>query len=146
MSSAEPPLPEQSVGVLDWVPTYGHALHKVGQMFDVVRIDGAYGDAVAARLLATAAPETGPGPVVVDRSRRHAVYFFLAPGAGAGYDWPPGAACLRQRNADVFVGVTALEGETWPLTWLAPPTRSHPFVDPGALYACLGGASERPFG
>ncbi|MDI2130723.1 hypothetical protein [Yinghuangia seranimata] len=134
MTSQTPPVPERFAGVLDWVPAYGHALRRVGRSFDVVRIDGDYGGAVAARLFAA---DRAPGPVVVDRSRRHAVYFFVAPGAGAGYRWPSGTSYLGRRAGEVYVGVPALEGETWPLSWRCPPRPERPFVDAAVLHAAL---------
>ncbi|MCF2527356.1 hypothetical protein [Yinghuangia soli] len=154
MGANIPPVPEQFAGVLDWVPTYGIALRRVGTAFEVVRIDGEYGDAVAGRLFAAwsaawsaAVPgrgpgahldgDGGPGPVVEDRSRRHAVYFFLAPGAGLPYRWPPGTTYLGRRSGEAYVGVPAVDGETWPLSWRCPPTRERPFVDPALLHASL---------
>lgn len=139
MSSHHPPVPGRFAGVLDWVPTYGLALRKVGLAFEVVRIDGEYGDAVAERLFAAGpgAEAGGPGPVVEDRSRRHAVYFFLAPEAGLPYRWPPGTTYLGRRSGEAYVGVPALDGETWPLSWLCPPSPEQPFVDPELLHASL---------
>ncbi|WTW92623.1 hypothetical protein OG216_04190 [Streptomycetaceae bacterium NBC_01309] len=134
MSTPNPPVPEQFAGVLDWVPTYGHALRKVGIAFEVVRIDGDYGDAVADRLFIAGGV---PGPVVENRSRRQALYFFLAPGAGAPYRWPPGTTYLGRRTGEAYVGVPALDGETWPLSWRWQPTPEHPFVDAALLHASL---------
>lgn len=126
--------PERFAGVLDWVPTYGHALHRVGPAFEVVRIGGDYGDAVADRLFLAVGV---PGPVVENRSRRHALYFFLAPGAGAPYRWPAGTTYLGRRTGEAYVGVPALDGETWPLSWRWQPTPERPFVDAAQLHASL---------
>ncbi|MEV8458813.1 MULTISPECIES: hypothetical protein [Streptomyces] len=36
-----------------------------------------------------------------------------------------------------YVGIPALDGNTWPLRWYSEPTTTAPYVDAGALLATL---------
>jgi hypothetical protein len=107
-----------------WLPATGHQLHRTGVQFDAVRIAGLGGDGIA-------------GPVIHGRSGKGCTYFLLPPGAAAGYRWPPGVTVLGTGNHVGYVGVPALEGRTWPLSWRSRPTGEQPFVDAAALHGAL---------
>jgi hypothetical protein len=108
----------------DWLPATGHQLHRTGVQFDAVRIAGLGGDGIL-------------GPVIQDRSGKGCTYFLLPPGAAADYRWPPGVTVLGTGNQVGYVGVPALEGRTWPLSWRSGPTGEQPFVDAAALHEAL---------
>jgi hypothetical protein len=37
-----------------------------------------------------------------------------------------------------YIGIPALDGNTWPLQWYSEPTPTMPYVDPERLHAALG--------
>jgi hypothetical protein len=117
----------------DWLPATGHQLRRTGVQFDAVRVAGLRGAGVT-------------GPVIHDRSGEGSTYFLLAPGTAGGYRWPPGVTLLGAGHRAGYVGVPALEGRTWPLSWGSRPTAEEPFVDAAALHAALsvpGGGQGR---
>ncbi len=66
------------------------------------------------------------------------VHFLLAPGEVAAYDWPLGVQHFGGRTRTVtFVGIPALEGNTWPLRWYSAPTVTAPYVSATKLRAAL---------
>jgi hypothetical protein len=43
-----------------------------------------------------------------------------------------------------YIGVPALDGNTWPLRWYSPPTRSAPHVSPEALREAVASGPPPP--
>ena len=68
------------------------------------------------------------------------MYFLLAPGAARAREWPLGVQ--RFGGAGVrtvtYIGIPALDGNTWPLQWYSEPTVTAPYVEAGRLGAVLG--------
>ncbi|MCJ1678371.1 hypothetical protein MTF65_13630 [Streptomyces sp. APSN-46.1] len=120
----------------DWVPLLGHQLHRTGIHFDAVRIQGVRGEAVAAQLIEATGGRAGP--VVCEASGFRWMYFLLPPGTSRTYAWPLGVQRFGAGQRTVaYVGVPALDGNTWPLLWQSRPSALAPFVDPEALHALL---------
>ncbi|WP_254399647.1 hypothetical protein [Streptomyces sp. AC602_WCS936] len=120
-----------------WVPLAGHQLHLAGVHFDAVRVDGIRGELVADWLVEATADDAGP--IVCEAGGGRWVYFLLAPGEVSAYDWPLGVQQLGGRGRTVtYVGVPALEGNTWPLRWYSVPTATVPYVSATKLRAALG--------
>ncbi|MCB5170255.1 hypothetical protein LG634_36335 [Streptomyces bambusae] len=120
----------------DWVPLLGHRLHPTGVHFDAVRIQGVRGEAVAAQLDEATGGQAGP--VICEATGFRWMYFLLAPGAAAGYAWPLGVQRFTARPRTVaYIGVPALEGNTWPLSWQSRPSHAARFVDAAALFDVL---------
>ncbi|KUN79772.1 hypothetical protein AQJ66_27840 [Streptomyces bungoensis] len=119
-----------------WVPVRGHRLRVAGVHFDAVRIEGRRGEAVADRVVERGDGDAGP-IVCEGGGRTRWVYFLLPPGVVHRYDWPLGVQHfgLRADRTVTYVGVPALEGETWPLRWYSEPTPTAPYVDAEALLA-----------
>jgi hypothetical protein len=117
----------------DWVPAAGHQLRVTGVHFDAVRIEGVRGELVAARLIEAAGGDAGP--VVCEASGFRWMYFLLAPGEVRKYDWPLGVQRFggKGMRSVTYIGIPALDGNTWPLRWYSEPTPDTPYVDPGAL-------------
>jgi hypothetical protein len=127
-----PPLPYRP----DWVPASGHQLSRTGVQFDAVRIAGLRAEEVADEL----ADETddAAGPIIREAVGARWMYFLCPPGSATDYRWPPGIMRLSGTSTSVgYVGVPALHGDTWPLSWYSRPTEQAPFVDPALLYATL---------
>ncbi|MFC8098035.1 hypothetical protein [Streptomyces sp. NPDC057363] len=121
-----------------WVPVAGHQLHVAGVHFDAVRIDGIRGELVADWLVE--ATDEDAGPIVCEGSGGRWVYFLLAPGEVAAYDWPLGVQRLgggRGARTVTYIGIPALEGNTWPLRWYSGPTATAPYVCAAKLSAAL---------
>ncbi|MFD6419169.1 hypothetical protein [Streptomyces sp. NPDC060194] len=116
----------------DWVPARGHQLRLAGIHFDAIRVRGVRGEAVLHHLAALT--EGRPGPVVREVHGGRWTYFLLAPGASAGHDWPPGATCFGPAARDLYVGIPAAHGETYPLSWRCGPPREGQFVDAALLH------------
>ena len=114
---------------IGWLPASGHQLHRTGVQFDAVRVAGPRGE--------EAAEAVGAGPVIHDRSGHGQTYFLLPPGTAADYRWPPGSTPLGTAHRVGYVGVPALEGPTWPLSWRSRPTADAPFVDAAVLHEAL---------
>ncbi|EPH45894.1 hypothetical protein ABT390_20020 [Streptomyces aurantiacus] len=111
-----------------WIPATGHALRHTGIHFDAIRVPGALGDQVAYELIQFADFEAGP--IVREVTGGRNMYFLLRPGTAALHVWRGGARALgRDGRGVAFVGVPALEGNTWPLDWRSLPTREVPFVE-----------------
>ncbi|WP_443053844.1 hypothetical protein [Streptomyces sp. NBC_00670] len=123
-----------------WVPPSGHRLHVTGVHFDAVRIEGLRGELVADHLIE--ATDEDAGPIVCEAARGRWVYFLLPPGTVRRYDWPAGVQQLpcRDDRTVTYIGIPALEGNTWPLRWYSAPTPTAPHVDAAALH----GAVARP--
>ncbi|WP_432135087.1 MULTISPECIES: hypothetical protein [unclassified Streptomyces] len=121
----------------DWVPAAGHQLRLVGVYFDAVRVEGRRGEAVAEWLVERS--DGDAGPIVCEAGGSRWVYFLLPPGMSQGYDWPLGVQRLggRGEHTVTYLGIPALDGDTWPLRWYSEPTRTAPYVDPPALHATL---------
>ncbi|WP_254406265.1 hypothetical protein [Streptomyces sp. AC627_RSS907] len=122
-----------------WVPVAGHQLHVAGVHFDAVRIDGIHGELVADWLVE--ATDEDAGPIVCEAGGGRWVYFLLAPGEISAYDWPRGVQQLgggRRTRTVTYVGIPALEGNTWPLRWYSGPTATAPYVSAARLLAALG--------
>ncbi|WP_254396762.1 hypothetical protein [Streptomyces sp. AC558_RSS880] len=121
-----------------WVPLLGHRLHVVGVHFDAVRIEGLHGELVADHLIE--ATDEDAGPIVCEVTRGRWVYFLLPPGTVRRHDWPPGVQQLSGRGDPTvtYIGVPALDGNTWPLRWYSAPTPTSPYVCAAKLGAALG--------
>ncbi|MGW2644041.1 hypothetical protein ACWC2T_03785 [Streptomyces sp. NPDC001393] len=118
-----------------WVPLRGHRLRVAGVHFDAVRIEGRWGEAVAESLIEREDDDAGP-IVCAGGSGTRWVYFLLAPGVVHHYDWPLGVQYFGRRidrTTVTYVGVPALDGDTWPLRWYSEPTPTAPYVDAEAL-------------
>ncbi|TGA83992.1 hypothetical protein [Streptomyces sp. MZ04] len=123
-----PPAP-----VHDWIPRSGHALRHAGIHFDAIRIGGALGEQVAYELMQFTDFEAGP--IVREATGARNLYFLLRAGDAAGHVWRDGARAIgREGRSVAFVGVPALEGNTWPLDWRSPPTAEVPFVEAELLH------------
>ncbi|MEV4432168.1 hypothetical protein [Streptomyces sp. NPDC049585] len=122
----------------DWVPLRGHHLWRCGVHFDVVRVPGAYGQAIAARLRELVGPGDA-GAIVYEEKGGGWTYFLLPPGSAEDYSWPANVERLSGPRTIAYIGVPALPGtgNTWPLSWCSPPTRVAPFVEPEVLLDVL---------
>ncbi|MFP3988900.1 hypothetical protein U9R90_15630 [Streptomyces sp. E11-3] len=122
----------------DWVPLAGHHLRRTGVHFDAVRVQGVRGEQVAADLMKAA--DGDAGPVICEAAGFRWMYFLLPPGTTAAYRWPLGVQRFgRAQRTVTYVGVPALEGNTWPLAWLSAPTPSAPYVVPELLWDAVHG-------
>lgn len=117
----------------DWVPASGHQLHVAGVYFDAVRIEGVRGELVAERLIEAA--DGDAGPIVCEAVGFRWVYFLLAPGEVRRHSWPLGVQRFGGRGSRTvtYIGIPALDGNTWPLRWYSEPTAGAPYVHVGAL-------------
>jgi len=123
----------------DWVPLAGHQLCVSGINFDALRIQGVRGEQVAAALIDAA--EGDAGPVVCEAVGFRWMYFLLAPGAARECEWPLGVQRFggaAGRHTVAYIGIPALDGNTWPLRWYSEPTVTAPFVEAGRLRGVLG--------
>ncbi|MFE5597831.1 hypothetical protein ACFQ8O_01315 [Streptomyces coelicoflavus] len=122
-----------------WIPLSGHQLHLAGVYFDAVRVDGIRGELVADWLVE--ATDDDAGPIVCEMSGGRWVYFLLAPGQATAREWPLGVQRLggggRGTRTVTYVGIPALEGNTWPLRWYSVPTATSAYVCPARLRAAL---------
>lgn len=123
----------------EWVPASGHQLRVAGVHFDVVRIEGVRGELVASRLIE--ATDGDPGPIVCEAAGFRWMYFLLAPGEVRGHEWPLGVQRFGARGSRTvtYIGVPALDGNTWPLRWYGEPTATAPFVDAAGLLKAVRG-------
>lgn len=121
-----------------WLPLHGHQLHVTGVYFDAVRIEGLRGELVAEQLID--ASDDDAGPIVCEAARGRWVYFLLPPGTVHTYTWPLGVQQLggRGERTVTYIGIPALDGNTWPLRWYSAPTPTAPHVTPEALTRVLG--------
>ncbi|MEV6168170.1 hypothetical protein AB0L99_08085 [Streptomyces sp. NPDC051954] len=124
----------------EWVPLAGHQLCVSGVHFDAVRIQGVRGEQVAADLIEAA--DGDAGPVVCEAVGFRWMYFLLAPGAARGQQWPLGVQRFCGAGSGsrtvTYVGIPALDGNTWPLRWYSEPTVTAPFVEAGRLRGVVG--------
>lgn len=122
----------------EWIPVAGHQLRVSGVYFDALRVQGAQGEQVAARL--TAETDGDAGPVIREVAGGRWMYFLVAPGTAGEHAWPLGVQRLSAggHRTVSYIGVPALAGNTWPLQWLSEPTPTAPYVEPGSLLAALG--------
>lgn len=117
----------------NWAPASGHRLRVTGVHFDAVRIEGVRGELVAARLIEAA--DGDAGPIVCEVTGFRWMYFLLTPGEVHKHQWPLGVqrfGTARSRTVS-YIGIPALDGNTWPLRWYSEPTPTAPYVDPVAL-------------
>ena len=126
-----------AIDPLEWVPASGHQLRLTGVHFDAVRIEGVRGEQVAARLIE--ATDGDAGPIVCEVLGFRWMYFLLAPGEVREHSWPLGVQRLGGRGSRTvtYIGIPALDGNTWPLRWYSEPTVTTPFVGTGSLRAVL---------
>ncbi|WJV47983.1 hypothetical protein [Streptomyces flavofungini] len=111
-----------------WIPAHGHALRHTGIHFDAIRIPGALGDQVAYELIQFT--DFKAGPIIREAAGARNMYFVLRAGTAALHVWRGGARVLgRDGRGVAFVGVPALDGNTWPLDWRSLPTWETPFVE-----------------
>ncbi|WP_274560340.1 hypothetical protein [Streptomyces spiramyceticus] len=111
-----------------WVPASGHALRHAGIHFDAVRIEGILGEQAAYEILQFT--DFQAGPIVREGTGARNMYFLLPPQTAAAHRWPAGVRALsRNAGGAAFVGVPAMDGDTWPLGWQSLPTDEVPFVD-----------------
>ena len=122
----------------EWIPLAGHQLRVCGVYFDAIRIQGVRGEEVAARLIE--ATDGDAGPVVCEAVGFRWMYFLLARGAAKGQAWPVGVQRFGTSTLRTvtYIGIPALEGNTWPLQWYSEPTPTTPYVDPGRLREAIG--------
>lgn len=118
-----------------WLPVSGHRLRKTGVFFDAVRVTEEVGEELARRLEALTNGE--PGPVIGESAGCRWMYFLVAPGSSAGRSWPPGTTRLGSGGRDAYVGIPALTGLTWPLSWRCAPRQDRRLVDPDLLHGTL---------
>ncbi len=118
-----------------WVPRWGHHLWRCGVHFDVLRMYGERGEATVRRLVVNVGERAGP--VVGEATGFRWTYFLLAPGTAREHVWPVDVQRYAGPRTVVYIGVPALQGNTWPLGWSSRPTRDAPFVDPGELLRAL---------
>ncbi|MFE1782143.1 hypothetical protein ACFW9F_06030 [Streptomyces sp. NPDC059506] len=128
----------------EWVPEKGHCLRRTGVHFDAVCVSGPVAEEAADALAGMSGGE--PGPVVRETREAGRLYFLLPPGTACARRWPPGAVRLGGRTGVGYVGVPALDGRTWPLSWRSAPTPRAPFVDPALLHTVLCEALHSPEG
>ncbi|MDT0319680.1 hypothetical protein [Streptomyces millisiae] len=124
---------------LPWLPDRWTGLRLAGVHFDAIRIDGPRGRVVADQLASITTG--GPGPVILAYGGKRATYFLVPVGSTGHRAWPPGVArltgpvaCERRRY---FIGVPALRGSTWPLTWHSRPTPDGRLVNVSLLHAVV---------
>ncbi|NGO14920.1 hypothetical protein G5C60_46860 [Streptomyces sp. HC44] len=122
----------------DWVPLAGHQLRVSGVHFDAVRIQGVRGEQVAAELIEAA--DGDAGPVVCEAVGFRWMYFLLAPGAARACSWPLGVQRFSRSGGRTvtYIGIPALDGNTWPLRWYSEPTVTAAHVEAGRLGTVLG--------
>ncbi|MEU6373415.1 hypothetical protein [Streptomyces sp. NPDC046909] len=126
-----------AIDPLEWVPASGHQLRLTGVHFDAVRIEGVRGEQVAARLIE--ATDGDAGPIVCEVLGFRWMYFLLAPGDVCAHSWPLGVQRFGGSGSRTvtYIGIPALDGNTWPLRWYSEPTPTSPYVDHQALLAAL---------
>lgn len=126
-----------AIDPLEWVPASGHQLRLTGVHFDAVRIEGVRGEQVAARLID--ATDGDAGPIVCEAVGFRWMYFLLAPGEVRGHNWPLGVQRFGGRGSRTvtYIGIPALDGNTWPLRWYSEPTPTAPYVDTHPLLAAM---------
>lgn len=126
-----------SIHLPDWIPASGHQLRLTGVHFDVVRIEGVRGERVATRLIE--ATDGDAGPVVCEAAGFRWMYFLLAPGDVRRHNWPLGVQQFggRRTRSVTYIGIPALDGNTWPLRRYSEPTVTAPFVEAGRLLPML---------
>jgi hypothetical protein len=127
---------------LDWLPYAGHRLHKVGVEFDVVRVTGDLGRRAADLLDSLLAGDCGP--VIEEVSGGGHVYFLCPPGSTGGRAWPAHALRLGGPGTTAYVGVPALMGRTWPLTWRYRPPVDGTWCHPVMLHSILCAQAPQP--
>ncbi|MBP2052807.1 hypothetical protein J2Z21_005796 [Streptomyces griseochromogenes] len=121
----------------DWIPVAGHQLRIAGVHFDAVRIEGVRGERVTERLIEAA--DGDAGPIVCEVVGFRWMYFLLAPGEVRRRHWPIGVQQFGGRGVRTvtYIGIPALDGNTWPLRWYSEPTPQAPYVDPESLLAAV---------
>ncbi|MGW3654247.1 hypothetical protein ACWD6R_00335 [Streptomyces sp. NPDC005151] len=119
----------------EWVPPAGLQLHLTGVHFDAIRVRGVRGEAVLHHLAALTDGE--PGPVVREVAGGRWTYFLIPPGVSKEYDWPPGATCLGPSARDLYVGIPAAHGNTYPLSWRCGAPEEGEFVDAELLHGVV---------
>lgn len=129
---------------LEWVPASGHQLRLAGVHFDAVRIEGVRGEVAASQLIE--ATDGDAGPVVCEVTGWRWMYFLLAPGEVRRHTWPLGVQRFgtREDRSVTYIGIPALDGNTWPLRWYSEPTPTAPFVDAGLLVRVVRDAVAVP--
>ncbi|WP_241826855.1 hypothetical protein [Streptomyces graminilatus] len=121
----------------DWVPLAGHHLRLSGVHFDTLRVQGVRGEQAVAELVEAA--DGDAGPVVCEVTGFRWMYFLLAPGEVRKYNWPLGVQRFGEKGSRsvTYIGIPALDGNTWPLRWYSEPTATAPFVEAGRLRTVL---------
>ncbi|MET8679878.1 hypothetical protein ABZW18_20425 [Streptomyces sp. NPDC004647] len=123
---------------LPWVPESGIQLRKAGVHFDAIRVADRLGRELADQLAQLTAGS--PGPVIQQANGERFVYFLVPVGSTGHRRWPTDAQQLTGRKRlqrDSYVGVPALEGATWPLSWRYPPGVDDHLVHPLLLHLTL---------
>jgi hypothetical protein len=121
---------------LAWLPPTGHQLRKAGVHFDAVRVAGILGQRLVDRLEELV--YGGPGPVIAQATGDRPTYFLVPPGTTAYRSRPPDVTRLTGgQHRACYVGVPALSGPTWPLSWRCPPTPDGHLVHPLILHSTL---------
>lgn len=121
----------------DWIPLAGHHLRLSGVHFDTIRIPGVRGEQVVADLIEAA--DGDAGPVVCEMTGFRWMYFLLAPGEVRKHNWSLGVQRFGEKGSRTvtYIGIPALDGNTWPLRWYSEPTVTTPFVEAGRLRTVL---------
>lgn len=126
----------------DWIPASGHALRHAGVHFDAVRIRGDQGERIATELIL--GTDFDAGPIVREVAGERNLYFLLPPQTASAFRWPPGVRALTRRDGTLaYVGVPALTGVTWPLSWRSAPSEKAPFVVGELLREVVEGVVSR---
>jgi hypothetical protein len=117
----------------DWIPASGHQLRVTGVYFDAVRIEGVRGERVAGRLIDTT--DGDAGPIVCEATGYRWMYFLLAPGEVRRHAWPLGVQQFGGKSTLTltYIGIPALDGNTWPLRRHSEPTATTLYVESGQL-------------
>ncbi|MDX3587465.1 hypothetical protein OG920_25135 [Streptomyces europaeiscabiei] len=122
-----------------WVPVSGHRLRVIGVHFDAVRIEGGRGETVAGKLIEMTGGDAGP--VVLEQAGFRWMYFLLRPGTVHGHAWLPGVQrfglAARDMRTVTYVGIPALDGNTFPLRWYSEPTSETPYVEAELLLTAV---------
>ncbi|MGD9482243.1 hypothetical protein WDH52_03120 [Streptomyces sp. TRM70308] len=78
--------------------------------------------------------------MILERDGTRAAYFLVAPGSTGNRRWPRGVELLTGQagqNRRCYVGVPALGGDTWPLSWYSRPAPDGRLVHTALLHAVL---------
>jgi glycosyltransferase involved in cell wall biosynthesis len=115
------------------------ALRAEDERVKMLRFSRRFGQP-AATLAGMEAADGDAGPVVCEVTGFRWMYFLLAPGEVRKHNWPLGVQRFGEKGSRTvtYIGIPALDGNTWPLRWYSEPTVTTPFVEAGRLRTVLG--------